>query len=55
MPQDALKNLIQCMYFSDGRDDEREDCWDAFYLDKKEGPKAGTVQHQNKLGCLEDA
>ena len=53
MPQDVLEDLIQCMYFSDGWDDDRG--WDSFYTNKKEGLKPGTAQHQKIFAQLEDA
>ena len=55
MPQDGLQDLIRCMYFADDWNDDREDGWDTFYMDKKEGLKAGTAQHWMKFSIREDA
>ena len=54
MPQDALKDLIWCMYFADNWDDKMGE-WDSFYIDTKESSKDGTAQHQKKDGQLGDA
>ena len=57
MPQDALKNLIWCIYFSADQDDKGEDGWESFYYytDKREDlKKAGTAEPWEKFGCLED-
>ena len=52
MPQGALKDLIQCMYFANDWDDTG---WDTFHHSTKECPKDGTDQHLEKQGYLEDA
>ena len=51
MPQDALKDLIWCMYFSDDWDNTG---WNSLLYSTKEAQKDGTAQHQKKHAQLED-
>ena len=54
MSQDASKDLIRCIHFTDDWDDERG-LWESFYMDKKEVLKDCTAQHRKKHAQLEGA
>ena len=51
VPQDAMKDLIRCMHFSDNWDDDTT----VPDLDTKGVLKDGTTQHQKKYAVLEDS
>ena len=56
MPQDAYKDLLRCMHFSDDwEEDEDGDDWDTLYADTKSAPDPGTAIHRRKFAQLEDA
>ena len=52
VPQDASKDLIRCMHFSDDWDDTK---LDSSLHSTKEGLKDGTARHRKKHAKLEDA